>query len=86
MMPPERDLHKLTTHEINVVIDQVDKIVEEREVKNCLVVNGIIGNSNNGSANSCSSSKFNRVAWMQESAYVNHHNQQQQQINTNSSL
>ena len=30
MMPPDRDLHKLTTHEINVVIDQVDKIVEER--------------------------------------------------------
>jgi hypothetical protein len=82
MMPPERDLHKLTTHEINVIIDQVDKIVEEREAKNCLIPsNGIDNTGSSGSGNN--SSKFNRVAWMQESAYVNHHNQHN---NTNSSL
>lgn len=28
MMPPERDLHKLTPHEINVIIDQVDKLID----------------------------------------------------------
>lgn len=33
MMPPERDLHKLTPHEINVIIDQVDKLIDERESK-----------------------------------------------------
>jgi hypothetical protein len=61
MMPPERDLHKLTTHEINVIIDQVDKIVEDRESK-------VGGNCSNNMANN----KYNKVVWMQESAYVNH--------------
>ncbi len=54
MMPPERDLHKLTTHEINVIIDQVDKIVDERESK-------LLGAYSNNMA----TKKFNKVVWMQ---------------------
>ena len=27
MMPPDRDLHKLSNHEINVIINQIETIV-----------------------------------------------------------
>lgn len=61
MMPPERDLHKLTPHEINVIIDQVDKLIDERDVKSVVGKNGNI-------------EKVNKVQWTQESAYVDHRN------------
>ena len=61
MMPPDRDLHKLTTHEINVIIDQVDKLIDEREGK-------FSGNK------AGFTDRFNKVTWTQESAYVDHQN------------